>query len=66
MELRVEHFCRNILTAFSILSLSPILVIPISFNATWSSSRRISPLMSFTLKVDAWFPHLISESHRAT
>lgn len=64
--LRVEHFCRNILTALIILSLSPILAMPISFKVTWSSSSRISPLMSFALNVDAWFPHLISESQRPT
>ena len=45
--------CLKALTAFTILSLSPILDTPISFNVTWSSSRRISPLMSFALNVPA-------------
>lgn len=34
VEVRVEHFCRRFLTALTILSLSPILAIPISFNVT--------------------------------
>jgi hypothetical protein len=48
---REEHFCRSALSAFMIRSLSPILDIPISFNVVWSSSRRISPRISFTLNV---------------
>ena len=59
-------FCLSVLTALRILSLSPMLVTPISCKVVWSSSSKMSPLISFALKVAAWSPHFISVSQRAT
>jgi hypothetical protein len=58
-----ETLCLSNLTALTILSLSPTLVIPISLRVTWSSSSIISPRISLALKVPARFPHFTFVNH---
>lgn len=64
--LRCEHFNLKFLTPFTMRSLSPILVMPISLRVSWSSSNKMSPRISLFLKVVICAAHLLSASHLAT
>lgn len=63
---RAAERWRSNLTALIMRNLSPMLDTPISWRVVWSSSRRMSPRMSFARKVAAWLAHLMSVSQRAT
>lgn len=64
---RAAHLRRRALTALTMRSLSPTLEMLISLRrVSWSSSRRMSPRMSCSLKASAWTLHRMSASQRAT
>jgi len=60
------HFWRSCLIATAILTLSPTLLMPISFNALWSTSSRTPPLMSFLANSSACCPAPTCPSQLAT